>query len=91
MKCPKCRFEAASDSYFCPQCGTRIAVPEDGALSATRSMTAPPNLRQPGRVVGNRYKLLNIVGYCEMIVPALTRDPRFGAILDRLRLNANSC
>jgi serine/threonine protein kinase len=29
--------------------------------------------------------------YCEMMVPALARDPRFGAILDRLQLNVNEC
>ena len=29
--------------------------------------------------------------YCEMMVPARARDPRFGAILDRLQLNVNEC
>jgi serine/threonine protein kinase len=69
-------------------------------------MTTPPDPHQPGRLVGSRYKLLNIVGQGgmgvvlkaedtklrrEVLVPALARDPRFGAILERLRLNANSC
>jgi len=62
VKCPSCRFEVASDSHFCPQCGTRVGVLEDGALSATRSITAPPDLHQPGHLVGGRYKLVNAVG-----------------------------
>lgn len=106
MKCPNCQFETSSDSYFCPQCGKKIGLPDEGALSATRPMTIPPNRHQPGRLVGSKYKFLNIVGQGgmgvvfkaedaklrrEVLVPALARDPRFGAILDRLRLNANSC
>ena len=29
--------------------------------------------------------------YAKVLVPTLARDPRFGAILERLRLNVNSC
>jgi len=29
--------------------------------------------------------------YAKVLVPTLARDPRFGAILERLRLHANSC
>jgi len=76
VKCPICRFEAASDSPFCSQCGTRIAVPEDGALFATRSMTAPSNLHQPGRLVGGRYKLLNIIGQGGMGVVFKAEDTK---------------
>jgi len=76
MKCPKCQFEAASDSPFCSQCGTRIERPEDGALFATRSMTAPSNLHQPGRLVGSRYKLLNIVGQGGMGVVFKAEDTK---------------
>jgi len=76
MKCPSCRFEAASDSHFCSQCGTRIELPEDGALSVTRSMTAPPDLHQPGRLVEGRYKLLNIVGHGGMGVVFKAEDTK---------------
>jgi len=76
MKCPKCQFEAASDSPFCSQCGTRIERPEDGALFATRSMTAPPDRHQPGRLVGSRYKLLNIVGQGGMGVVFKAEDTK---------------
>ncbi len=76
MKCPNCRFETASDSPFCPQCGTRIAVSDDGALFATRSMTATSNHHQPGRLVGSRYKLLNIVGQGGMGVVFKAEDTK---------------
>jgi len=76
MKCPKCRFEAASDGHFCPQCGTRIAGPEDDALFATRPMTAPPDRHQPGRLVGGRYKLLNIAGQGGMGVVFKAEDTK---------------
>ena len=32
MRCPSCRFESPSESVFCPQCGTKIALPETGAI-----------------------------------------------------------
>jgi len=76
VKCPSCRFEAASDSAFCPQSGTRIERAEDGALFATRSMTAPQDRHQPGRLVGNRYKLLNIVGQGGMGVVFKAEDTK---------------
>jgi TolB-like protein/Flp pilus assembly protein TadD/predicted Ser/Thr protein kinase len=62
MKCPNCRFEAASDSHFCPQCGAPIERPEDGAFSATRSMSPPPGARRPGSLVGGRYKIVCAAG-----------------------------
>ena len=76
MKCPKCQFETSFESHFCPQCGTRIAGPEDGALFATRSMAAPSNLHQPGRLVGNRYKLLSIAGQGGMGVVFKAEDTK---------------
>jgi len=62
MKCPNCRFEAASDSHFCPQCGAPFERPEDGARSATRSMPPPPGARRPGSLVGGRYRILGAAG-----------------------------
>jgi TolB-like protein/predicted Ser/Thr protein kinase len=76
MRCPDCQFETSSESCFCPQCGKKIGPPEDGALFATRSMTAPTDRHQPGRLVGNRYKLLNIVGQGGMGVVFKAEDTK---------------
>ena len=63
MKCPTCLFETASDSHFCPQCGTRIERLGDGeGLAATRSMSPPPGARRPGSLVGGRYRILGSAG-----------------------------
>ena len=62
MRCPNCRFEAASDSRFCPQCGAPVGRAGDGALSETRSMSTPPGARQPGTFVGGRYRILGTAG-----------------------------
>jgi TolB-like protein/Tfp pilus assembly protein PilF/predicted Ser/Thr protein kinase len=76
VKCPSCGFEAGSDSHFCPKCGTKIGGPEDGELSATRSMTAHTGLHQPGRLVGGRYKLLDAVGHGGMGVVFKAEDTK---------------
>jgi len=63
VKCPTCLFETASDSHFCPQCGTRIERLGDGeGLAATRSMSPPPGARRPGSLVGGRYRILGSAG-----------------------------
>ena len=62
MKCPNCRFEAASDSRFCPQCGAPFERPEDSAASATRSVPPPSGARPPGSLVGGRYRILGAAG-----------------------------
>ena len=63
MKCPHCRFEAASDSPFCPQCGARIGSSADGRKAdATRSMPAPRDAHPPGSLVGSRYRILGPAG-----------------------------
>jgi uncharacterized protein (TIGR00266 family) len=33
MKCPECGAEVSADKRFCPQCGTRLAAPEEGAAA----------------------------------------------------------
>jgi len=62
LKCPYCRFEAASDSRFCPQCGAPITRPGEVAVTATRSIPPPPGARRPGDLVGGRYKVLSAAG-----------------------------
>ena len=62
MKCPKCKFETASDSSFCPHCGTKIGHPQDQGFSQTRTIAGPEERFQPGRLIGGRYKLQSVAG-----------------------------
>lgn len=63
MKCPNCCADAASDSTFCPQCGTRIAPgSKKGEFSFTRTIARSEERYQAGSVIGGRYKLLNVAG-----------------------------
>jgi len=63
MRCPNCRFEAASDSRFCPQCGMPIGTDGgDGKLAETRPMPQVPGTRPAGSLVAGRYKILGTAG-----------------------------
>ena len=63
MRCPNCRFEAASDSRFCPQCGMPIGTDGgDGKLDATRPLPQLPGTRPAGSLVAGRYKILGTAG-----------------------------
>jgi hypothetical protein len=75
VKCPSCWFESPSESVFCPPCGTKIALPQPGALQWLET-----GIRERDTLI----PFIHI--YVELKAPALARDPRFGAILDRLQL-----
>ncbi|MFX0198995.1 MAG: protein kinase [Candidatus Hodarchaeota archaeon] len=62
MKCPKCQAEILDDSRFCSKCGTPIHPTEEIFISQTRTILKPMEELRSGTALGNKYKIIEILG-----------------------------
>jgi len=62
MKCPKCQAEILDDSQFCSKCGTPIHPGDKAFLSHTRTILRPIDELVPGKILADKYKIIDVVG-----------------------------
>jgi serine/threonine protein kinase/dienelactone hydrolase len=62
MKCPKCQAEILDDSQFCSKCGTPIHPGDKAFLSHTRTILRPIDELVPGKILADKYKIIEVVG-----------------------------
>jgi len=62
MECPKCRFDNASDSKFCKECGTQLCSVRDIAVYQTETLQIPADELNIGSTFAGRYLVIEELG-----------------------------
>lgn len=62
MNCAKCGFENPAGLAYCGRCGTRLAAGEDIAVSSTLTFEHPQESIPKGRLLANRFEVLEKIG-----------------------------
>jgi len=62
MNCAKCGFENPAGLAYCGRCGTRLAPGEDIAVSSTLTLEHPQESIPKGRLLANRFEVLEKIG-----------------------------
>jgi serine/threonine protein kinase/dienelactone hydrolase len=62
MQCPKCNAEILDDSQFCSKCGTPIHPGDNAFLSYTHTILRPIDEMVPGKILADKYKIIDVVG-----------------------------
>jgi len=62
MKCPKCQADILDDSQFCSKCGTPIHPGDKVFLSHTRTILRPIDELVTGKVLAEKYRIIDVVG-----------------------------
>jgi serine/threonine protein kinase/dienelactone hydrolase len=62
MKCPKCQADILDDSQFCSKCGAPIHPGDKIFLSHTRTILRPIDEMVPGKILADKYKVIEVAG-----------------------------
>jgi len=62
MKCPKCKFENAADTFYCGKCGTELPLAKDISVSQTETLQAPIKELTTGSTFADRYQIIEELG-----------------------------
>ena len=62
MNCPKCQAQIVDDSQFCSKCGTPIHPGDKDFLSHTRTILRPIDEIGQGKILADKYKVIEVVG-----------------------------
>jgi tetratricopeptide (TPR) repeat protein/tRNA A-37 threonylcarbamoyl transferase component Bud32 len=62
VKCPSCRFDNASDSKYCKECGTQLSSIKDISGSFTETLQVPIQELIRGTTFAGRYEIIEQLG-----------------------------
>jgi serine/threonine protein kinase len=62
MKCVQCGFENPSGLAYCGRCGTRLTAVESPPASSTQTLELPREAVRQGRLLANRFEVLEEIG-----------------------------
>ncbi len=62
MKCPQCSSDIGDDSKFCKECGTNITTVGEVQPQFTKTLESPALVLDQGKVLADRYEILEKIG-----------------------------
>ena len=62
MKCPQCSSDIGDDSKFCKECGSNITSVEESQPQFTKTLESPAFVLDQGKVLADRYEILEKIG-----------------------------